>query len=145
MGRFVKSPRTTEAVASLQVVPSGNGIDEPADAKIGSIRYDLTTNTLRVYNGLAWQSLTTSGSAPVAYNSFTADGIANVFGPVQNASFSPVILDPGQEPGILVFIDSIYQTPYSAYTFNGTSNITFSSVPPEFAEITVLYGFTTVA
>ena len=40
---------------------------------------------------------------------------------------------------IMVFLDSVYQEPTTAYTVSGTG-ITFTSVPPDGLTITVIHG-----
>jgi hypothetical protein len=46
----------------------------------------------------------------------------------------------GQEAQVLVFLNTVYQNPGVNYTFNGTTNIHFTSVPGAAAVILVLHN-----
>jgi hypothetical protein len=46
----------------------------------------------------------------------------------------------GQEAQVLVFLNTVYQNPGINYTFNGTTNIHFTSVPTGGAVILVLHN-----
>jgi hypothetical protein len=140
MARLIKNPRTTEASALTQRIPRGPTNNEPVPSTAGSLRYDTTSDYMRVYDGTAWRNLRTTEPVLVHRNSFTGDGVASSFGPVVDSNIDPVVLIPGFESSYLVFIDSVYQTPLVAYTFNNTSTISFTGIPDEFAEITVLVG-----
>ena len=47
----------------------------------------------------------------------------------------------GDEPQVLVFLNTVYQNPGVNYTFDGSDDITFTSTPPNSATILVLHNY----
>jgi len=46
----------------------------------------------------------------------------------------------GQEAQVIVYVGNVYQNPTVAYTFNGTTTITFTSPPPLGQTVVILHN-----
>ena len=134
MGRLAKNPSLTEVYAEAITLPSGSSSNRPESPTIGSFRFNVTTSKLELWNGFEWRTIGTEGYVNTSLDVLTANGIDSTYGPLVR------IFDPGQEKDVLVFIDSVYQIPGAAYTFNGTNTINFTSIPPFSSTIAILSG-----
>jgi len=136
MGRFIKNPRVgTGASSESLVIPYGPTSSRPADPVYGSTRFNTTTNKLEVWNGTSWRIVASEGNLAITKDTFTGDGSTVVFGAMREAKAS------GTEATVQVFVGNVHQNPAVAYTFNGSTNITFTSPPPDSHTIVILYGF----
>lgn len=140
MGRLIKNPRITslvggESATESLLLPTGPTSSRPADPTAGAMRYNTTFNKLEVWNGAEWRLFAAEGLAVLTKDTFTGDGITTVFGPM---SFSKAA---GKEITTFVYVGNVPQNPGVAYTFNGSTNITFTSPPPDTHTIVVLHGF----
>lgn len=140
MGRMLKNTVFKTGSYALGV-PVGSSTIGPDAPTVGQARWNTTTSKMEFYNGSAWQSFAKEGSTTVVKDTFTGDNTNSAFGPM-SYSYSA-----SQEPQVLVFLNTVFQNPGVNYTFNGTTNITFTSTPPLNAAIIVLHNLpsTTIA
>lgn len=134
MGRFLKNPKAASILESLQI-PVGPTSSRPADPGYGAARFNTTTNKLEVWNGTEWRLLAAEGLVAITKDTFTGDGSTTVFGAM---SFSK---DSGTEKTVQVFVGNVHQNPGVAFTFDGSTDITFTSPPPNTHTIVVIHGF----
>lgn len=130
MGYFVKN-RQLQSGSSGVVIPTGSAAERPDYPTFGMIRFNTDTGFCEFYNGSIWQNFGTGGTVEYTVDSFTGDGSTTVF------TMSEAESDATQ---IIVFVGSIYQVPGTAYTVNGTVDITFTSAPPDSMSIQVIHS-----
>ena len=136
MGRFVKNPSAgTSTVLQSIVIPSGSTAARPSNPTDGSTRFNTTNNKLEVWNGSAWRNIASEGIVTITKDTFTGDGSTVVFGAMSQTKAA------GTESTVQVFVGNVHQNPGVAYTFDGSTNITFTSPPPDTHTIVILYGF----
>jgi len=116
-------------------LPGGSTTLRPSSSSNGQIRYNTTDNVLEAYINGSWSALRVAGATSITKDTFTGDGSTLVFGPM---SFT---YSAGQEKTVLVFINNVFQNPGVAFTFDGTTNITFTSPPPLGHTIVLLHGY----
>lgn len=130
MGYSVKN-RQLQSGSSGVIIPTGPASARPSTATFGMIRFNTDTGFCEFYNGTIWQTFGTGGTVEYTVDSFTGDGSQTVF------TMSEAESDATQ---IIVFVGSIYQVPNTAYTVNGTVDITFTSAPPDGMSIQVIHS-----
>ena len=135
MGRSVKNPKALSGITESLTIPRGPTATRPADAPLGAARFNTSINKLELWNGSVWRLLAAEGAVAITTDTFTGDGSTTVFGAM---SFT---LATGTEKTVQVFVGNVHQNPGVAYTFDGSSNITFTSPPPAAHTIVVLHGF----
>ena len=135
MGRFVKNPVAGNRAAESIVMPAGPTSARPSNALYGSTRFNTSTNKLEVWNGAEWRVLAAEGTLTITKDTFTGDGSTVVFGAMSQTKAA------GTEATVQVFVGNVHQNPAVAYTFDGSTNITFTSPPPDTHTIVILYGF----
>jgi hypothetical protein len=120
MARFLKNPQLASGslAAALPMVPSSSYGDAPVS---GLIRFNQATSKIEFYYNNAWSQVAKIGTVQLAVDTFTGDGVTQVFTMSQTES------DP---TAIAVFIGGVYQQPTTNYTVNGSLAITFTSAPP---------------
>lgn len=96
------------------VIPTGNTIQEPGSAPIGSIRYNTDINSVEFYNGSDWVQTTPT----VDSQTIIPNGTSTTYTLTRSSSTS----------GTLVIINGVMQLPSVAYTVSG-NQITFVEVP----------------
>jgi len=129
MGYFVKN-RQLQSGSSGVVLPAGGAAVRPENPLFGMIRFNTDSGFCEFYNGNIWQNFGTGGVITYTVDDFTGDGSTTVF----NMSIAE-----DSETQIIVFVGSIYQDPATAYTVNGTNDITFTSAPPNTVPINVIH------
>ena len=134
MGRSLKNTKIKVGETTAKL-PGGSTTLRPSSSSNGQIRYNTTDNVLEAYINGSWSTLRVAGAASITKDTFTGDGSTLVFGPM---SFS---YTAGQEKTVLVFINNVFQNPGVAFTFDGTTNITFTSPPPLGHTIVLLHGY----
>jgi hypothetical protein len=135
MGRLVKNPDLTNAIARGVVMPIGSSASRSSDPATGSFRYNTSTQKLEVWNSTEWRTIGTEGVVTITKDTFTGDGSSIQFGAMSFAKAA------GTEATVQVYVGNVHQNPGVAYTFDGTTNITFTSPPPDTHTIVILYGF----
>jgi hypothetical protein len=134
LGRSLKNTKIKVGETTAKI-PGGSTTLRPSSSSNGQIRYNTTDNVLEAYINGSWSTLRVAGAASITKDTFTGDGSTLVFGPM---SFS---YTAGQEKTVLVFINNVFQNPGVAFTFDGTTNITFTSPPPLGHTIVLLHGY----
>lgn len=107
----------------------------------GDIRYNTNTNFIEYYDGTDWRSITYQQNQTITKDSFTGDGVADLFGPL---TYTPASVN-----NILVFIQNVFQIGSSNYTLTDSGGgatpplnyIKFGSAPPLNHSIIILHGF----
>jgi len=140
MAGFVKNKSSFDGGNTLKLeeigatgTPSGGTADRPSDPDTGDIRFNTDEGKLEVYNGTAFQQLSTTGVVTVTQDSFTGDGSTIAY----TMSTS---VESDQTQRIAVAVGNVYQNPASAYTLSGTT-ITFTSPPGDSETITIIHGY----
>jgi hypothetical protein len=133
MGRMLKNTefKTGSYALGLPVGSSTVGPDSPV---AGQTRWNTTTTSMEYYTGTVWNAVAHEGNVSIVKDTFTGDDSTSSFGPMSYSYAS------SQEPQVLVFLNTVYQNPGVNYTFNGTSNIIFTSTPTANAAIIVLHN-----
>jgi hypothetical protein len=128
MGNFLKNRNLLSASTGV-VLPTGSTAQRPDYPTFGLIRYNTDSGLIEYFDGIIFQSLSTSG-VTYTVDSFTGDGSTTVFTmsvAVSNAQY------------ITVFVGSIYQQPTITYTVDSSYDITFTSAPPAGVPINVIH------
>jgi hypothetical protein len=133
MGYFVKNRRLRSGSSGV-VIPTGSAAQRPDIANFGMIRYNTDSGLVEFFNGTVWDNLSPGGGINYAVDYFTGNGVQTVFGPMSVAVSSVT--------QIIVFVGSIYQNPTTAYTVDGSYDITFTSAPPNTVPINVIHTST---
>ena len=138
MGHMLKNTvfRSGSYALGVPVGTSSIGPDSPVN---GQTRYNTTTGKLEFYANITgtsgWNAVASEGNVYIARDNFTGDGNASQFWPMST------VFSSGDENKVIVHVGTVYQIPVTNYTFNGTGNILFSSVPNNGAAITIISGF----
>jgi len=121
MGRMIKNagPKTASHAFAL---PLGTNSIAPDSAVVGQTRWNTFTNRFEYYNGSSWAATAHEGTVNIVKDSFSGNTVATQF--TMSKSYSS-----GSEANVLVFVGQVYQNPGVAYTFNGTTTVTFTSAP----------------
>lgn len=130
MGNWVKN-RLLESGSTSVVIPSGSSAQRPDAPTFGQFRFNTDTALLEFFNGSAFVPLASAGGVSYTVDQFTGDGSTTVFTMSEQEATTTQIL---------VFVGSIYQDPYSAYTLDGGFDITFTSAPPAGEPISVIHS-----
>ena len=135
MGRLAKNPTVASAIAQALVLPTGTSANRPENPVYGTFRFNLSNNKLEIWNGAEWRVIGSEGRTDIVQDSFTGDGSTTVF---SGMSFTKA---SGQETSVMVYVGNVHHNPATAYTFNGTTSISFTSPPPASHTIVILHGF----
>ncbi len=135
MGRFVKNPELTQG--STVQIPNVTTAQRPSGAN-GQIIFNSTTSTYQVYNGSNWYNVSeASREKSITVDRFQGDGSTTVFGGNSGGTLgstdnTSAVLSvvPDSASDMVIFVGGIYQAPGTNYTYNGSGQITFGSVPP---------------
>lgn len=132
MGHLLKNTVFKNGSHALGM-PSGASAERPDASVIGQTRYNTDTGKLEFYNNSVWNAIAKEGSVTITKNTFAGDNVIDNFTMTETYT-------AGQEAQALVFVNTVYQNPGVNYTFNGSTNIHFTSVPTGSAVILVLHG-----
>jgi hypothetical protein len=130
MGYFVKN-RQLQSGSSGVVLPAGGSAIRPENPLFGMIRYNTDSGFCEFYNGSIWQNMGVGGVITYTVDDFTGDGSTTEF---------TMSIAEDQATQIIVFVGSIYQDPATAYTVDGSYDITFTSAPPAGIPINVIHS-----
>lgn len=133
MGRLIKTAILQQGAQSA-LLPAGATSSRPVDPTVGSQRFNTSDNKIEFWNGESWRSLAAEGTVTITKDTFTGDGSTTEFGAM---SFSK---NANDELTVVVYVGNVPQNPGVAYTFNGTTTISFTSPPPAAHTIVVLHG-----
>jgi len=132
MGYFVKN-RQLKSGSSGVVLPTGSAAERPDYPLFGMIRFNTDSALVEFFNGILWQTLSAGGSINYTVDEFTGNGVQTVF---------TMSIAESTAEEIMVFVGSVYQNPTTAYTVNGSYDITFTSAPPNTVPINVIHTST---
>jgi len=138
MGRMIKNagPKTASHAFAL---PLGTNSIAPDSAVVGQTRWNTFTNRFEYYNGSSWAATAHEGTVNIIKDSFSGNTVATQF--TMSKSYSS-----GSEANVLVFVGQVYQNPGVAYTFNGTTTVTFTAAPATGTNnILLLHNFSSTA
>lgn len=138
MGRFAKNTIIRTGGYSIRL-PAASNFVSPSNPEDGHIRYNKDTQAIEYYMNGQWRVFSSEGQVTVVKDSFSATGSDDTYGPM---SYS---YESGQEAQVLVFLNTVFQNPGVNYTFNGTANITFTSIPLDGASIVILHNLASTA
>lgn len=130
MPTFLKN-RRLESGSSGVVLPTGPSTERPSYPVFGLIRYNTDTASVEYFDGTQFVTMAVTGGITYNVDNFTGDGITTVF--VMSIAESVATQ-------VIVFVGSIYQDPATAYTVNGSLNITFTSAPGSGIPISVIHS-----
>ena len=131
MGTYLKN-RRIQSDSTGVVIPIGTSANRPDTPIFGTIRYNTDIGFCEFFNGTIWQNMGVGGAITYTVDNITtADGIQTVF------AMSTTVANAQQ---ITVFVGSIYQDPFVAYTVDGTIDITFTSAPPSGIPINIIHS-----
>jgi hypothetical protein len=99
---------------SGMLLPVGNTVQRPDPVSAGTFRFNDETNRLEVYDGVSWQTITTTVTNQV----ITGDGSTLVYTLDRSSTTASV----------LISINGVLQLPTTAYTVSG-NQLTFSEAP----------------
>jgi hypothetical protein len=68
-------------------------------------------------------------------DSFTGDNTTSIFGPMSYAYTA------GQEAQVIAVVNNVIQNPGVGFTFDGSTNITFTATPTSSAPIYILHNY----
>lgn len=134
MGRYIKNTQVETGSYAVRMPHSVSSIG-PSSPVNGMIKYDDTTNNLQFYKNAAWNNVPKVGSVEIVKDTYVAVSPSITYGPMSYSYAS------GKETSVLIFIGNVFQNPGVAYTFDGSNNVTFTSVPPDGQSIVILHNF----
>ena len=144
MGRFVNN-RELHSQSYAFRMPYGSSAVRPAAPVSGLFRFNTDTNLVEIYYNGAWNSVAKVGSSTIVKDSqgsgsnlAAADGSRTTF--TMSYSYSA-----GQEAQVLIYVGNVFQNPGVAYTFDGSTTVTFTSAPPLGQTIVILHNFASTA
>jgi hypothetical protein len=130
MGNWTKNRRLLSGSTSI-VIPAGSSAQRPEAPVFGQFRFNTDSAKLEFFNGSIFVTLAEQSGINYTVDSFTGDGSTTVF---------TMSVPEAQTTQLMVFVGSIYQDPYSAYTVDGGFDITFTSAPPDGEPISVIHS-----
>jgi len=140
MGRFAKNRELKDQGYAIRV-PVGSSAVRSGSPSDGLVRYNTDTNRFEFYYNSNWYNVAKEGNSTIVKDSQgsgsnlgAADGIIATF--TMSYAYSA-----GQEAQVLVYVGNIFQNPGVAYTFNGTTTITFTTPPPLGQTVVILHNF----
>ena len=145
MGRYLKDRELKSNSYAIRMPVGTSALQPPASLSVvGQIRYNTDTNKIEYYNG-SWQSVAKEGVVSIVKDS--NDGLPLNGGATLQASDSSRVqftmsqsYASGSESQVLIFVGGVFQNPKQAYTFNGTTTITFSTAPPAGQAVVILHN-----
>ena len=141
MGRFVNN-RELHSQGYAYRMPLGASAIRPGSPVDGQFRFNTDDTVVEVYYNGTWNSIAKVGNATIIKDSQgnytgtnleSADGFRTTF--TMSKSYTS-----GQEAQALIYVGSIFQNPGVAYTFDGTTTVTFTSAPPLGQTIVILHN-----
>jgi hypothetical protein len=134
MGRLVKQQDMIPNIGSAQSVqlPGGTSAERPANPEPGQLRYNSTNTVLEYWSGSTWNQGSVAGLVSITQDAFVGDASTTVF---------VMTITAANATDLIVFIGGIYQNPGVSYTVDGTTNLTFTSAPPNLETVVVLHGY----
>jgi hypothetical protein len=114
------------------VIPAGPTVHRPTHPIFGSIRFNLDSGRVEVYNGTQFVNLALEGLVDISVSKFNGDGSTTTFGPMV-----PTVNNPED---ILVFVGNIWQAPVDNYTISVTNELELPFAPAVGIDIHVIHN-----
>lgn len=135
MARFAKNRKLERDTASTAVRPPvGSSALRPSSPATGLFRFNTDNTVMEIYYNGVWNNVAKEGVSVIAKDQFTgAIGVTQFTMTYSYAS--------GREAQVLIFVGGVFQVPGTAYTFNGTTTITFATAPPLGQTVVILHNF----
>lgn len=135
MGRFARNRKLERDTAATAVRPPvGTSALRPTSPVPGLFRFNTDNTVMEVYYSGVWNNLAREGVSTIVKDQFT--GAIGVTQFVMSYTYAS-----GREAQVLVFVGGVFQVPGTAYTFNGTTTITFATAPPLGQTVVLLHNF----
>jgi hypothetical protein len=114
VGNGIVSINSTQAI----LLPTGNNLARPLNPITGMFRYNTVLNSLEIWNGFDWVTVSGTATTTIVSDSFTGNGSDKNFTLSQSTTSS----------GALVSINGVSQIPGVSYTINDVT-LTFVEAP----------------
>ena len=127
MGRFVKN-RELDSQSYAYRMSYGASAIRPQSPVDGQFRFNTDTNVVEVYYNSTWNSLAKVGNATIIKDSqgnYTGSNLESADGSRTTFTMSQSY-NSGQEAQVLIYVGNIFQNPGVAYTFDGSTTVTFT-------------------
>jgi hypothetical protein len=135
MGRFLKNSIAKAANKTLNM-PTGTSTDRPTSPLNGAMRYNESIHRLEIYDTGVWHITAKEDLVTVVKDTFSGNNSTSDF-------LMSKIYSVNYEALAVVYVNAVWQNPGVNYTFNGSTNIHFTSTPPMSAIIVVLHNYAT--
>jgi hypothetical protein len=135
MGRFLKNSVARTANSAIHM-PRGASGDRPSHPLNGAMRYNTSINRVEVYYNSIWNISSKEDQVAIVKDTFAGDNSTADY--TMSSYYSA-----GYEAQVIVYLNAIWQNPGINYTFNGSTNIHFTSAPGPAAVIVVLHNYAT--
>jgi len=149
MGRYASNRQLKGQSYSVQLPQSGTAFNYGNPAVVGAIRYNLTTNKVEYFDATNWQTFAKVSNATIVKDSSATPQGGGLTLSTPNSVLTAFTMSysyaSGLESQVLVFLGGVFQNPGVAYTFNGTTTITFTSAPPTGQALVILHNFASTA
>jgi hypothetical protein len=135
MGRFARNRKLEgESGATAVLPPVGPSSLRPVSPVNGLFRFNSDNTVMEVYYNSVWNNVAKEGVTTIVKDQFT--GAIGKTTHTMTYSYAA-----GKEAQILVFVGGVFQVPGTAYTFNGTTTITFATQPPLGQTVVMLHNY----
>lgn len=135
MGRFARNRKLeSESAATAVLPPVGPSSLRPSSPVPGLFRFNTDNTVTEVYYNGVWNNVAKEGVSNIVKDQFT--GAVGVSTFTMSYSYAA-----SKEAQVLVFVGGVFQVPGTAYTFNGSTTITFATNPPLGQTVVVLHNF----
>jgi hypothetical protein len=135
MGRFARNRKLEgESGATAVLPPVGPSSLRPVSPVDGLFRFNSDNTVMEVYYNSVWNNVAKEGVSTVVKDQFT--GSVGVVTFTMSYSYAA-----SKEAQVLVFVGGVFQVPGTAYTFNGSTTITFATQPPLGQTVVILHNF----
>jgi hypothetical protein len=135
MARFARNRKLErDTIATAVRAPYGTSALRPVSPVDGLFRFNADNNVMEIYYSAQWNNVAREGVSTIVKDQFTGATGVNTF--TMSYSYAN-----GREAQVLVFVGGVFQVPGTAYTFNGTTTITFATNPPLGQTVVVLHNF----
>lgn len=137
MARYLKNLEINSSSYSVRL-PNGSTALRSQSPVDGQIRYNSDIGEIEAYYGGIWNTFAREGEVVVVKDQFLGTGALSTF--TMSYSYAS-----GREAQALIFVGGVFQNPAVAYTFNGTTTVSFTSPPPLGQQVVVLHNLPSTA
>lgn len=137
MARRLKNLEIASSSHSVRLPHGSSALRSQAPVD-GQIRYNSDIGEIEAYYGGIWNTFAREGDVIVVKDQFLGTGALSTF----TMSY---IYAVGREAQVLIFVGGVFQNPGAAYSFNGTTTVSFTSPPPLGQQVVVLHNLPSTA